>query len=181
MLKKAILVILVVTVAAVAAFAVVVAFQPDDFTVTRTASINAPAEKVFEQINDFHKWEAWSPWVKIDPTMKTTYSGPASGPGASYAWVGNSDVGEGKMTILESHPPSHIKIDLEFISPFAAKNITEFKVAANGDKSNITWTMSGKNNFLMKAFSLLVNMDKVVGADFDKGLEQLRTVVESSK
>lgn len=178
MIKKAILAIFVVLVLVVVVFCVVVALQPEDFKITRTATTNASPDKVFEQINDFHKWEAWSPWANLDPAMKTTYSGAASGTGSSYSWVGNDQVGEGRMTMTASHPNDNVKIDLEFIKPFAAKNLTEFTLKPEGDKTNVTWTMTGKNNFPAKAFSLIMNMDKVVGGDFEKGLAQMKTVVE---
>lgn len=180
MIKKVILGALAGIVLAIAAFCIVVAMQPEDFKITRTTTINAAPDKVFEQVNDFRKWEAWSPWAKIDPAMKTTYMGPAAGVGASYAWVGNDQVGEGKMTITQSHPNEHIAIDLEFIKPFAAKNLTEFMLKPEGSGTNVTWTMAGKNNFVMKAFALVMNMDKLVGADFEKGLAQMKTLVESA-
>ena len=180
MIKKLILGILALVVVGVVVLCVVVAMQPADFKITRSATFNAPPEKVFEQINDFHKWEAWSPWAKIDPNMKTTYSGSATGTGAGYAWVGNDEVGEGKMTINESRPSSMVKIDLEFIKPFAAKNVTEFNIKPSGDKSDVTWTMTGTNNFVMKAFCLVMDMDKLVGGDFEKGLTQLKPIVESA-
>lgn len=181
MFKKAILAILFAIIATVIVFCVVVQMQPEDFKITRTASIAATPDKVFAQINDFHKWDAWSPWAKLDPNMKTTYSGPDSGAGASYSWTGNDQVGDGKMTITESHPSEHIKIDLEFIKPFAAKNVTEFMIKANGDRSDVTWTMTGKNNFIAKAFNLMMDMDKLVGGDFEKGLSQMKTIVEAGK
>ena len=179
MFKKILLSVIVIVSAVVALFCVVAAFQPEDFVITRTASIEAPPSAIFEQIDDFHNWETWSPWAKIDPTMRSTYSGPAKGVGAAYAWSGNGDAGEGKMTILESRPPNHIKIDLEFAKPIAARNVIEFAMVTEGDKTNVTWTMTGKRNFGMKAFSLLVNMDKLVGSDFEKGLSQLRSKVET--
>lgn len=180
MIKKAILGILSVIVLAVVVFAAVVSMQPADFKISRTATINAAPEKVFEQVNDFRKWEAWSPWAKIDLAMKTTYSGPATGIGSNYTWVGNDDVGEGKMTITASQPNEHISIDLEFVKPFAAKNVSEFILKPEGDKTVVTWSMSGKNNFAAKAFRLVVDMDKMVGGDFEKGLAQLKSVVETA-
>lgn len=180
MIKKAILGILALVILILAGLCVVIAMQPSDFKVTRSATFAAPPDRIFEQVNDFHKWEAWSPWAKIDPAMKTTYSGPATGVGSSYAWIGNDDVGEGKMTMTQSHSNEHIAIDLEFIKPFAAKNLTEFSFKPDGDKTNVTWTMTGKNNFMLKAFSLVMSMDKLVGGDFEKGLAQMKPVVESA-
>ncbi len=180
MIKKVILGILALLILVVVVLGVVVAMQPADFTITRTAAIAAPPETVFEQVNDFHKWDAWSPWAKLDPNMKTTYAGPESGVGASYSWVGNSDVGEGKMAITESKPSQNVKIDLDFISPFAAKNVTEFAFKPDGNGTNVTWTMSGKNNFMAKAFCLVMDMDKLVGGDFEKGLAQMKKVAEAA-
>lgn len=180
MIKKAILGILAVIVVVVVGFCVIVAMQPADYTISRSATVNAPPEKVFEQVNDFHKWENWSPWAKLDPNMKTSYSGPETGQGASYSWTGNNEVGEGKMTIAESRPNDHVKIDLQFIKPFQATNVTEFTLKPEGDKTNVTWTMSGHNNFAGKAFGLLMNMDKSIGGDFDKGLAQMKAAAETA-
>lgn len=181
MVKKVILGILAVILIAIIGFCAVVAMQPSEFKITRSATVNAPPEKVFEQVNDFHKWDAWSPWAKLDPAMKTTYSGSQSGQGASYAWTGNDQVGEGKMTIAESHPNEHIKIDLEFIKPWQSKNTTEFMFKPEGDKTNVTWTMTGQNNFAAKAVGLFMNMDKMIGGDFEKGLAQMKAVAESNR
>jgi hypothetical protein len=180
MLKRIIVGVVLAIVVIVVGLTLVIATQPEDFKVTRTTTIKASPEKVFDQVNDFHKWDAWSPWAKIDPNMKTTYSGPESGQGASYAWVGNDDVGEGKMTIAESHPGQHVKIDLEFIKPFAAKNVTEFMFKPTGDTTEVTWSMNGKNGFMGKAMCLVMSMDKMVGGDFEKGLAQMKNVVETS-
>lgn len=180
MIKKVILGIVVVIIVIIVGFCAIVAMQPADYTVSRSTTVNAPPEKVFEQVNDFHKWEGWSPWAKLDPAMKTTYSGPESGAGASYAWTGNNEVGEGKMTIAESHPNQNVKIDLEFIKPFQATNVTEFTFKPDGDKTTVTWTMSGHNNFVGKAFGLMMNMDKTIGGDFEKGLAQMKTAAESA-
>ena len=180
MLKKILLGAVLAIVLIVVVFSVVVAMQPPHYQVERSATINAPQTVVFAQVNDFHKWEAWSPWAKIDPAMKTTYSGAQSGNGATYSWAGNSDVGEGRMTITESRPSDSIKIKLEFLKPFAATNATEFSFLPQGDQTAVKWTMSGDKNFMMKAFSLFMNMDKMVGNDFEKGLAQMMTVAEAA-
>ncbi len=179
MIKKIIVAIVVIFAIFVAGLYIAASMQATDFKITRSAVFSAPPEKVFDQINDFHKWDAWSPWAKLDPNMKVTHSGAASGVGASYAWAGNGDVGEGKMTITQSHPSEHIAIDLDFIAPFAAKNVTEFTFKPEGDKTSVTWSMAGKKNFVMKLFCLFFDMDKAVGADFEKGLAQLKPVVEA--
>lgn len=180
MVKKILLGALLVIVLIVVIFSVVVAMQPAHYQVERSATINAPQPVVFAQVNDFHKWEAWSPWARIDPAMKTTYSGAAAGNGAMYSWTGNSDVGEGRMTITESRPSDLIKIKLEFLKPFAATNATEFNFIPQGNQTSVKWTMAGDKNFLMKAFTIFMDMDKMVGNDFEKGLAQMKTVSEAA-
>jgi len=120
-------------------FAIVVSLQPTDFRIARATTISAPAPVVFTQINDLHLWKAWSPWAKIDPAMKETHEGSAAGKGAIYHWVGNKEVGEGRMTVTESRPSDFVKIDLEFIKPFAAQNVTEFAIKPEGAQTNVSW------------------------------------------
>ena len=177
-MRKVLLSILGILVAIVVIFCIVVALQPGDFRVTRSGTIAAPPAVVFDQVNDFHNWEAWSPWAKLDPDCKYTFEGPASGKGAVYAWSGNDKVGEGRMTITESKPSELSLLDLHFIKPFENSCVTEFTFKPDGDKTNVTWTMSGKNNFIGKAFCLFMNMDKHVGGDFEKGLASIKTVAE---
>jgi hypothetical protein len=176
--------ILLAVVALVAVFLVVVALQPADFTVTRTATIAAPATSVFPHVNNFHNWNAWSPWAKLDPAMKETYEGPDAGNGAIYSWDGNSEVGAGRMTLVESRSNELVRIKLEFLRPFASVNSTDFIFQPHADKADqttVTWTMAGKNNFISKAFCLFMNMDKMVGGDFEKGLAQMKSLVESAQ
>ena len=180
MVKKVILGVLGAVVAIVVILCVVVAMQPANFNIMRSVDINAPSDKIFPLVNDFHNWDSWSPWAKIDPNMKITYSGPDSGVGAGYAWTGNDEVGEGNMTIRSNHPPKQIVIDLEFIRPFAAKNVNGFDFKAEGEKTKVTWSMAGKNNFMAKAFCMVMDVDKMVGGDFEKGLAQMKTVAESA-
>ncbi len=178
MLKK----ILLVVVAVLVALAVTIALQPSTFKVTRTASIAAPPAQVFALVNDFHKWSAWSPWATLDPAMKETYSGSPSGNGAVYAWTGNSEVGEGRMTVLESKLGELVRIKLEFLKPFASTSDTEFTFAGSGNATSVTWVMSGDNNFLSKAMCLFMGgMDKMIGPDFERGLAQMKTVAEVQK
>lgn len=167
--------------ALIVALVVVIALQPGPFSITRSTSIAAPPATVFAHVNDFHKWEAWSPWAKLDPAMKTTYDGPPSGKGAVYTWAGNSKVGEGRMTLTDSRPGERVGIQLEFLKPMAAVNQTEFLFKDDAGRTTVTWNMSGTNNFLGKAFALFMNMDKMVGADFEKGLAQLKAVSEATK
>jgi hypothetical protein len=161
-------------------FVVLVAVQPADFCITRSATMTAPAADVFAQVNDFHKWDAWSPWAKIDPALKQTYAGAAAGTGAIYSWVGNKQVGEGRMTMTESRPNELIQIKLEFIKPFTATNMAEFTFKPDGNQTLVTWSMTGKKNFMFKAVGLFMNMDKMVGGDFEKGLAAMRGIVESA-
>jgi hypothetical protein len=172
-------------VAALAIFVVVVlilaSMQPADFRITRSATMAVPPSDVFAQVNDFHMWPAWSPWAKIDPAMKTVYDGAPAGTGAIYTWIGNSKVGEGRMTMTESRPSDLIRIKLEFLRPFKATNAAEFTFKPEGNNTLVTWSMAGKNNLFFKAFGLFMSMDKMVGGDFEKGLAQMKTVVEAAK
>jgi uncharacterized protein YndB with AHSA1/START domain len=176
MLKK----ILFALLGIIAALAVIVVLQPSDFRISRSTTIAAPAATVFEQVNDFHKWDGWSPWAKLDPNMKQSHEGSPTGVGASYWWSGNDQVGEGRMTLTESRPSEMIRIKLEFLKPFAATNTAEFSFNPDGNRTTVTWSMFGTNNFMAKAFGLVMNMDKLVGADFEKGLAQLKTVAETA-
>lgn len=160
-------------------FVTIVAMQPSEFQIARSATMDATPPAVFEQVNDFHNWEAWSPWAKLDPEMTQTYDGSDAGTGAVYSWAGNREVGEGRMTITDSRPDELVEIRLEFLKPFAATNTTVFAFAPEGGGTQVTWTMYGTNNFVAKAFGLFMNMDELVGADFEKGLAQMKTVVET--
>jgi Polyketide cyclase / dehydrase and lipid transport len=172
--------ILVVLAAVLLVFTGVVAMQPAQYRVVRTATISAPASAVFAQVNDFHKWEAWSPWAKLDPAAKNTFEGPPAGPGAIFRWAGNAKVGEGRMTLIESRPSELVRIKLEFLKPFASTCSTEFGFKPQGDQTAVTWSMAGENNFFAKAFCLFMNMDKMVGGDFEKGLAQMKSVAEAA-
>lgn len=176
MLKK----ILIALVLIIVVFAIVVATRPAEFRIARSTTIAAPAEVVFAQVNDLHKWDAWSPWAKLDPAMKQTHEGAPAGPGAVYSWAGNREVGEGRMTITESRPSELIRIKLEFIKPFAAVNTTEFTFAPEGNQTQVAWTMTGTNNFMAKAFCMFMSMDKMVGGQFKKGLADLKSVAEAA-
>jgi hypothetical protein len=164
----------------VIAFVVVVALQPADFRVTRSATVSAAAPALFAQVNDFHKWQAWSPWAKLDPAAKNSFEGPSAGTGAIFKWSGNNEVGAGIMTIIESRPSDLIKIKLDFTQPFEATNTTEFTFKPDGNQTVITWSMSGTNNFIAKAFCLFNSMDKMVGGQFEKGLADMKSVVEAA-
>lgn len=174
MLKKILIAIAVIIVL----FIVLVVTRPDDFHVTRSAKISAPPSAVFTQVNDLRKWDAWSPWAKLDPAAKQTFEGPATGTGASFTWAGNNQVGEGRMTISESRPDELVRFKLEFIKPFAAQNDAEFTFRPEDNETVVTWSMSGKNNFISKAMSLFMDCDKMIGGQFEQGLAQMKSIVE---
>lgn len=165
---------------AAAVIAVFVAVQRPDFRIARTATMHAQPGVIFALVNDFHRWDVWSPWEELDPAMKKTYEGAPAGLGAVYLWQGNSKAGEGRMTIAESRPVDLIRINLHFSRPFAADNVSEFTFQPQGMDTVVTWTMTGKKNFVMKAVHLVMNIDKLVGADFERGLAQLRGAAEKS-
>ncbi len=168
--------ILIVIAVIIVAVVVVVSMQPATFSVSRSATLPAPPAAVFAQVNDLHLWEAWSPWAKMDPNAKSTFSGAPAGDGASMAWAGNKNVGEGRMTITASRPNEAIRLKLEFFKPFKATNSAEFTFKPEGNGTLVTWTMSGNNNFMGKLFGLLMNCDKMIGGQFEKGLASLREV-----
>lgn len=172
--------ILIAIAAIVVVFAGFVATRPSEFRVERKATIAAPASAVFAQVNELRKWEAWSPWAKRDPAMKQTYTGPAAGTGAVTAWVGNHEVGEGRMTIIESRPNELVRIKLDFLKPFEATHTAEFTFAPDGNQTVVTWSMSGENNFLAKAIHLFISMDKMIGGDFESGLAQMKSLAEAA-
>lgn len=172
---KTIALILVVLVAAVLIYA---ATRPDSFRVERNTTIKAPPEKIFALINDLHQWEAWSPWEKIDPALKRTYSGAPSGKGAAYAWAGNKEVGSGSMEIVETAPPSKLLLKLDFTAPFEAHNMVEFSLVREGDATRVTQAMFGPSPFISKLMSLVFSMDKMVGAKFEEGLANLKALAE---
>lgn len=166
-------------VVAVVGFVALVATRPSEFRVERTTTINAPAEVIFANVNTLKRWDAWSPWAKLDPQAKYTFEGPEAGKGAVETWAGNDKVGEGKMTITESTPPTAIQLQLDFVKPWASTSWAEFTFTPEGTGTKVTWAMHGKNNFVARAFCLFMNMDKTVGGEFEKGLEQLKTITEA--
>ena len=165
----------------VGAFLLLVAVQPSEFVVSRSRILPVPAAVVFDQINDLHKWQAWSPWAKLDPLCKITFAGPVAGKDASFSWDGNDQVGSGRMRITESRPNVYVRFDLEFKKPFEATNVAEFSLQEmDKQHTSVTWRMSGKNNFLFKAVGLFMNCDKMLGPEFEKGLENLKNVAEAA-
>jgi hypothetical protein len=172
--------ILIALAAIVVVLIIIVATRPAAFRITRTAIMPAPPAVVFAQVNDFHKWEAWSPWAKLDPACKYSYEGPAAGTGAIFTWSGNNKVGEGRMTVLESRPDELLRINLQFLKPFKATSTSEFTFQPQGNQTVVTWSMYGKNNFMAKAMGLVMNCDKMVGGDFEKGLGSLKSITETA-
>ena len=161
-------------------FVAIVATRPSEYRVVRTATISAPAPAVFAQVNDFHKWQAWNPWAKIDPAMKPAYEGAPAGTGAIYTWAGNKEVGEGRMTLTESRPSDLIRIRLEFQKPFRSTSTAEFTFKPEGDRTIVTWRMAGHVNFIAKAVHLFLDMDTMIGGNFEKGLADMKAVVEGA-
>ena len=176
MLKKILIALAVIAIVVVG----VVAMQPSEFRVVRTATIAAPAPVVFAQVNDFRKWQAWSPYERLDPAMKRIYEGAPAGTGAIYTWAGNNEVGEGRTTITESRPSDLIRIKLEFVRPFSATNTAEFTFKPEGNQTAVTWSLAGKKNFTAKAVHLFMNMDRMVGGQFEEGLARMKSVVEAA-
>ncbi|MDB4990678.1 MAG: polyketide cyclase [Myxococcaceae bacterium] len=164
---------------ALVTIAVRVAAQPASFRIERSATFAASPQSAFSFVNDFHRWPLWSPWAKMDPAMVTTYEGPPAGVGSVYEWRGNNKVGAGKMTIRESEPDRRIGLELQFFRPMAATNVGEFKFERVPEGVRVTWSMSGSNNFVAKAFSLFMDIDKMVGKDFDNGLLALKKLAEA--
>jgi len=171
---------------AVAVFVLIVALilfistRPAVFRVERSAQISAPGDVVFSIINDLHQWHRWSPWEKLDPNMQKTFEGPTTGPGSSHAWKGNKKVGSGRNTILDSKSPEFISMKLEMFAPFACTNQVTFRLAPVDGGTKVTWIMEGRNNFMAKGFSCIMNMDKMIGKDFEEGLANLNTVTQSA-
>ena len=172
---KTIAIIIAIIIAAILIYA---ATQPDNFRIERSMSIKAKPEKVFLLINDFHQWEAWSPWEKIDPEIKRSYSGTTTGKGAVYEWRGNKDIGQGRMEIIESSPPSRIVIMLDFITPFEAHNSVEFTLVSQGDTTLVTQAMYGSSPFISKLMGLFFSMEKMVGQKYEEGLASLKAIAE---
>jgi uncharacterized protein YndB with AHSA1/START domain len=168
-------IVLVVLLAAVLGFAM---SKPDAFRVQRMTKIKAPPEKIFPLINDLHSWASWSPWEKVDPAMRRTHSGAASGRGAVYEWEGNTKVGQGRMEITEASPPTKVTIKLDFLKPIEGHNVAEFTLEPEGDSTNVTWAMYGPARFITKIMQVFISMDRMIGKEFEAGLANMKDVVE---
>src|SRR5258705_7926153 len=175
---ETIVIIAIVLVVAIAIILILAATKPDRFSFQRATTIKAPPERIFPLINDFHQWGTWSPYETKDPGMKRSYGGAASGKGAVYGWEGNKDVGSGRMEILDAQAPSKIVIKLDFFAPFEGHNTAEFTMLPQGDGTNVTWSMHGPSPFIGKIMHVFINMDRMVGKDFEIGLANLKRLAE---
>jgi len=154
------------------------ATRPDSFRVQRTKTVQAPPERVFALIDDFRKWGSWSPYEKLDPTMKRTYSGAAKGKGAVYEWAGKGKAGEGRMEITDTSAPSKVTIQLDFSKPFEGHNIAEFTLEANGGSTSVTWAVGGPQSYVAKVMTIFFSMDRLLGNEFEAGLASLKAIAE---
>jgi len=178
--KEMLKIILIVVLLIVVAVLVFAATKPNTFSIVRKLKIHAAPEKIFAEINDFNRWKLWSPWEHKDPAMQRTFSGAALGVGTIYEWNGNKEVGQGRMEIIESTEPHKIIIKLDFFKPFEAHNIAEFTFAEEGDGTLVTWEMRGPQVFISKLMCVFMDMDKMVGTDFEIGLTNLKKLTETS-
>ena len=171
--------IVLIIIALIAILLILAATKPDHFRVERTSTINTSPEQIFPLINNFHQWTHWSPWEKKDPQMQRHYSDDPNGTGATYAWEGDNNVGHGRMEITESTPYTKVGIALHFIKPFTAHNTATFTLTPTDNGTRVEWIMEGPNSFISKLMHVFINMDKMVGKDFEAGLQQMKTVAEA--
>jgi uncharacterized protein YndB with AHSA1/START domain len=176
---ETLVIIAIVIAIIIAVILILAATKPDRFRVERSATVNAPADKVFPLIADFHEWLKWSPWEGRDPALKRTYSGAERGKGAVYAWEGNKNVGSGRMEILEASTPSKVVIKLDFLKPFEAHNTAEFTMQQQGGATRIVWLMHGPAPFMSKVMQVFMSFDSMIGKDFEAGLASIKTVSET--
>ena len=177
-MSEALVIIAVILAIAIAAVLILAATKPTTLRVQRSVSINAPPERIFSLISDFHQWVTWSPYEQKDPAMKRTYSGTERGRGAVYAWDGDKNVGSGRMEILDVSAPSKIVIKLDFFKPFEGHNTAEFTMLPQGDGTHVTWLMHGPARFLTRLIQVFMNLDNMIGKDFEAGLANLKTITE---
>jgi uncharacterized protein YndB with AHSA1/START domain len=175
---EVIVILAIVLAVAIAIVLILAATKPDTFRIERSATIDAPAERIFSVLSDFHQWTGWSPWEHKDPALKRSYSGAERGKGAIYGWEGNKDVGTGRMEILEANAPSKLAIKLDFFKPFEAHNTAEFTMLPQGGATNVHWVMHGPATFMSKVMQVFINLDKMVGKDFETGLSNLKRLTE---
>lgn len=172
---KKLLFLLVIVIAGLAGY---VALQPDNFRIERRMTVDATPQEVFAQVNDFHKWDDWSPWAKLDPDATVAFEGPNAGQGAVFKWAGNDKIGQGTMTLAASKPGEFVKIDVEFVKPFEGRSTSEFTFRPQGDRTQVIWASYGPMTYLTKAMCLIRNMEKVLGPDMERGLVRMKAVAE---
>jgi uncharacterized protein YndB with AHSA1/START domain len=177
-MSEVLVIIAVILAVAIAAVLILAATKPTTLRVQRSVSINAPPERIFSLISDFHQWVTWSPYEQKDPAMKRTYSGTERGRGAVYAWDGDKNVGSGRMEILEASAPQKIVIKLDFFTPIEGHNTAEFTMLPQGDGTHVTWLMHGPANFMSRLIQVFMNLDNLIGKDFEAGLANLKTITE---
>ncbi len=177
-MSEVLVIIAVILAIAIAAILVLAATKPGTLRVQRSISIKAPAEGIFPLISDFHQWLTWSPYEQKDPAMKRTYGGAERGKGAAYAWDGDKNVGSGRMEILEASAPQKIVIKLDFFTPFEGHNTAEFTMLPQGDGTRVTWLMHGPANFMSRLIQVFMNLDNMIGKDFEAGLANLKKLTE---
>ena len=171
--------LLVALVLFVAVALAIAATRPKVFRIERRASMRASPDQIVTELVDFHRWQAWSPWEKLDPKIQRTFSGTPIGVGSAYAWQGTGKVGAGRMEI-RSVDPLKVTIQLDFLKPFKAHNVAEFTLAPQGDSTELAWVMHGPQPLIGRVMGLFFNMDKLIGKDFEAGLANLKAQVEKS-
>jgi uncharacterized protein YndB with AHSA1/START domain len=162
------------------AFCIFIGLQPSAFSIERSATIAAPPATVFAQVNDLRAWDAWSPWKELDPSAKTTISTPSAGKGATFSWNGNDEIGEGSLTILDSKPDELVVVEQAFVRPFAGSARMAFTFVPEESETNVTWKLAGTNDFLGKVMCIFIDMDAMLGKDFERGLANMKAAVEKS-
>lgn len=177
-MKKVLLVLAGVLALAIVLVLALAATKPTEFTIERRTTIAATPEEVYGILADLRRFPAWSPWARLDPNLTSTFEGTAGTVGASYHWKGNDQVGEGEMTIVEATPPRRVALRLEFIAPFPATNEVEWSVTPRGNGSEVRWSMTGRRNFMMKVMGVFMDIDAMVGGDFERGLANLKRIAE---
>jgi hypothetical protein len=181
MLKKIFIALAVLLICIAVGFSIAVSLQPGTFTVQRSIIIAAPAAVAFPLVNDLAAWDSWTPWKKLDPNPETTISNPSAGKGATFSWSGNDQIGEGRLTILESYPNALLLVEQEFVKPFAGKARMTFTFVPAAEGTNVTWKMTGTNNFIGKAMCMFMDMDATLGTAFAEGLANIKSTAEEKK
>jgi hypothetical protein len=178
--KKILIAVALLIVGLIGGLFLVISLQPSTFGVERSATMAAAPDVVFARVNDFKAWDDWSPWSKLDPNAKTTFSTPSAGNGATFAWAGNDKVGEGNMTIVDIKPDELVEVEQVFVKPYAGKCQLAFTLVPAEDGTKVTWKMDGKNDFFGKAFCLFMDMDTMLGTPFEQGLANMKALVEKT-